>query len=195
MARSEELERRIDEFVRELAEEFGELPESDEPLITQIEDRAIKIGDAVMAKMMERGLRSGASTDRRECCPSCGRPEQQRSPTDEVPSLACVEMDGGQIQMRSQGQANSGRRTSVFDQPTVADAVRRVSPRGPADQVEPYRVDDQADQSSREGQREVLVRRRRRGAAATVGRLPIRDRSANLLLEETPVQRHYSTAA
>ena len=27
-------------------------------------------------------------------------PEQQRSPTDQVPSLACVEMDGGRIQIR-----------------------------------------------------------------------------------------------
>ena len=74
MADSTKLGLRIDEFVRELAEEFGELPESDEPLITQIEDRAIEIGDAVMAKMMQRGLRSGASTDHPECCPSCGRP-------------------------------------------------------------------------------------------------------------------------
>ncbi len=73
MAGSTDLERRIDEFVRELAEEFGELPESDEPLITQIEDRAIEIGDAVMAKMMERGLQPRLSTDGQECCPTCGQ--------------------------------------------------------------------------------------------------------------------------
>ena len=73
MENSTELERRIDEFVRELAGEFGELPESDEPLITQIEDRAIEIGDAVMAKMVERGLRPRPSTDSQECCPTCGR--------------------------------------------------------------------------------------------------------------------------
>ena len=46
MASSTKFGRRMDEFVRELAEEFGELPESDEPLITQIEDWAIEIGDA-----------------------------------------------------------------------------------------------------------------------------------------------------
>ena len=36
MANSTELEDRIDEFARKLAEAFGELTESDEPLITQI---------------------------------------------------------------------------------------------------------------------------------------------------------------
>jgi hypothetical protein len=74
MANSLELGRRIDAFVRELAEEFGDLPESDEPLITRIEDRAIEIGDLVMARIMERGLLSSASPDVRECCPACGRP-------------------------------------------------------------------------------------------------------------------------
>ncbi len=73
MADSTELGRRIDQFVRELAEEFGGLPESDEPLITQIEDRAIEVGDAVMVKIMERGLQSRPSPPSQECCPSCGR--------------------------------------------------------------------------------------------------------------------------
>ncbi len=78
MASSTELGCRIDEFVRELAEEFGELPESDEPLITRIEDRAIEIGDAVMAKMMERGLQPRPSTAGQECCPTCGRPGHRK---------------------------------------------------------------------------------------------------------------------
>jgi transposase len=78
MANSEELGHRIDEFVRELAEEFGEFPESDEPLITQIEDRAIEIGDAVMAKMMERGLQPRPSSNSQECCPTCGRPGHRK---------------------------------------------------------------------------------------------------------------------
>ena len=42
-----DMKHRIEEFVRELEEEFGELPESDEPLITQIEDWAIAIGVSV----------------------------------------------------------------------------------------------------------------------------------------------------
>ena len=73
MASSTKLADRIDEFVRELEEEFGELPKSDELLITRIEDRAIEIGDAVMTRMMQRKLASPTSTDSPECCPSCGR--------------------------------------------------------------------------------------------------------------------------
>ncbi len=73
MANSTELGCRIDEFVRELAEEFGELPESDEPLMTRIEDWAIDIGDAVMTTAVKRKLESRLSTDSQECCPTCGR--------------------------------------------------------------------------------------------------------------------------
>ena len=74
MADNTELGRRIDEFVRELAEEFGELPLSEEPLITRIEDWAIEIGDAVMTTAVQRKLKSRVSTDCQECCPNCGRP-------------------------------------------------------------------------------------------------------------------------
>ena len=78
MANSTELGRRIDEFVRELEEEFGELPESDEPLITQIEDWAIAIGDAMMVRVMQRKLESRPPGSSQECCPTCGRPGQHK---------------------------------------------------------------------------------------------------------------------
>ena len=67
------MKRRIEEFVRELEEEFGELPESNEPLITQIEDWSIAIGDAVMSGAMRRKLESQPTGDGGEC-PTCGRP-------------------------------------------------------------------------------------------------------------------------
>ena len=67
------MKRRIEEFVREFGDEFGELPESDEPLITRIEDWAIAIGDAVMCGTMKRKLES-QPTDNGENCPTCGRP-------------------------------------------------------------------------------------------------------------------------
>ena len=67
------MKRRIEEFVREFGDEFGELPESDEPLITRIEDWAIAIGDAVMCGTMKRKLES-QPTDNGGNCPKCGRP-------------------------------------------------------------------------------------------------------------------------
>lgn len=67
-----DMKHRIEEFVRELEDEFGELPESDEPLITQIEDWAIAIGDAVMSGAMKRKLES-QPTDNGGNCPTCGR--------------------------------------------------------------------------------------------------------------------------
>ena len=117
MADSTELGRRIDAFVRELAEEFGELPASDEPLITQIEDRAIEIGDAVMAKMMERGLRAGTSTDRRECCPSCGRPGHCKGNRDRL-----LQTRRGTVRLEEPEYYCSGCRKSFFpDEQAVGD--------------------------------------------------------------------------
>jgi hypothetical protein len=78
MVNSTELGRRIDAFVRELEEEFGELPESDEPLMTRIEDWAVEIGDAVMARAVERKLESPSSSSGQECCPTCGHPGRRK---------------------------------------------------------------------------------------------------------------------
>ncbi len=109
MASSTELGRRIDEFVRELAEEFGDLPESDEPLITQIEDRAIEIGDIVMAKIMERGLQSSASSDVRECCPSCGRPGQCKGDRERL-----IQTRRGEVRLKETEYYCLGCRKSFF---------------------------------------------------------------------------------
>ena len=102
MVSSTELGRRIDEFVRELEEEFGELPESDEPLITRIENWAVEIGDAVMARAMEGKLASRSSGSSPECCPTCGRPGRRKGnrrrllqtrrgkvPVDEIEYYCC----------------------------------------------------------------------------------------------------------
>ena len=74
-----DMKRRIDDLMRELAEEFEELPESDEPLITQIEDWAIAIGDAVTSGAMKQKLES-QPTDNGGNCPTCGRPGLRKGP-------------------------------------------------------------------------------------------------------------------
>ncbi len=84
MAGSSELQWRIAEFSREMAVEFGHFPESDEPLITQIEDKAVEIGDAVMAKMMELSLQSQTAIDSQQCCPSCGRIGHRKGNRDRI---------------------------------------------------------------------------------------------------------------
>ncbi len=109
MASSTKLGRRIDEFARELAEEFGELPKSDDPLITQIEDRAIEIGDAVMAKIMERGLQPRSSTDSQECCPTCGRPGHRKGNRGRL-----LQTRRGKVRLEEPEYYCSGCRKSFF---------------------------------------------------------------------------------
>ena len=109
MASSTELGRRIDEFVRELAEEFGELPESDEPLITQIEDWAIGIGDAVTTTAMEHKLESQALPDSQECCPTCGRPGHRKGNRGRL-----LQARRGEVRLKESEYYCSGCRKSFF---------------------------------------------------------------------------------
>jgi len=115
MADSMELGRRIDEFVRGLAEEFGELPESDEPLITRIEDWAVDIGDAVMARVIQRKLQSGVSTDSQECCPTCGRLGHRKGNRDRL-----LQTRRGNVRLEEPEYYCSGCRKSFFPAAQVA---------------------------------------------------------------------------
>jgi len=117
MANNTELGRRIDEFVREMAEEFWEFPESEEPLITQIEERAIEIGDAVMAKIMERGLSPRSSPARQQCCPTCGRPGHCKGARDRL-----LQTRRGTVRLEEPEYYCSGCRKSFFpDEQAVGD--------------------------------------------------------------------------
>jgi len=109
MANSTELGCRIDEFVRELAEEFGELPESDEPLMTRIEDWAIEIGDAVMTRAVERKLESRLPTDNQECCPTCGRPGHRKGSRGRL-----LQTRRGKVRLEEAEYYCSGCRKSFF---------------------------------------------------------------------------------
>ncbi len=109
MASSTKFGRRMDEFMRELAEEFGELPESDEPLITQIEDWAIEIGDAVMAKVMQQKLGSRRLSDVEPCCPTCERPGRYKGNRRRL-----VQTRRGEVHLEEAEYYCSGCRKSFF---------------------------------------------------------------------------------
>ena len=71
MATTGDLERRISELAEELCREFGQVEEREgECLMTQVEDFAAEIGDAVAARLMERELASRDSESDR-ICPCC----------------------------------------------------------------------------------------------------------------------------
>ena len=82
MATSPEMERRIHEFARELAEEFGGIEEREgECLMSSVEDFAAEIGDALAGRVMERELDSRWNEED-QCCPCCqrtGRMKRMRS--------------------------------------------------------------------------------------------------------------------
>lgn len=109
MTSSTVLGHRIDEFVRELEEEFGQLPESDEPLITRIEDWAIEIGDVVTARVMERNLESRSSSSGQECCPTCGRPGRRKGNRQRL-----LQTRRGKVRMKEVEYYCSGCRKSFF---------------------------------------------------------------------------------
>ncbi len=109
MADGTKLGLRIDEFARQLEEEFGELPESDGPLITRIEDWAIEIGDAVMTRVMQRKLESPSSTDSPECCPTCGRTGHCKGNRGRI-----LQTRRGQVRLEEVEYYCSGCRKSFF---------------------------------------------------------------------------------
>ena len=74
MATNSDLEQRISGLAEELSKEFGQLEEREgECLMTQVEDFAAEIGDAVAARLMEREL-SSRESERDRTCPCCQKP-------------------------------------------------------------------------------------------------------------------------
>jgi hypothetical protein len=74
MAATTNLEQRIRELAVELSREFGQVEEQDgECLMTQVEDFAAQIGDALAARIMEQELAARESEEDRDC-PCCQKP-------------------------------------------------------------------------------------------------------------------------
>jgi hypothetical protein len=74
MAKSLEVRRRIDEFARQLAEELGDVSDSEgDCWLDAIENRAVELGDAISVALIEQqAARQPALVDE-AACPQCGQ--------------------------------------------------------------------------------------------------------------------------
>lgn len=73
MATTDELQARISAFARELAAEFGEVDDSEAlSWLDAIETRAVEIGDAVQAELVQQASARRPAEDA-STCPQCGQ--------------------------------------------------------------------------------------------------------------------------
>ena len=74
MAVTQEMKERIAAFARELAEELGEVDDSDAlSLLDAIESQAVEIGDAISTELLERRAAELPTSDEESTCPQCGK--------------------------------------------------------------------------------------------------------------------------
>jgi hypothetical protein len=83
MATSKDLRERIQAMARQLAlEEMEDLNEEDgDCWLDAIENRAIEIGDALAAALIEERSRARSDADE-SLCPECGKPGRYRGPRE-----------------------------------------------------------------------------------------------------------------
>ena len=74
MAASQEVKDRIAAFARELAEELGEVDDSDAlSWLDAIERESVEIGDAISVALLELRAAELPSSDKESTCPKCGK--------------------------------------------------------------------------------------------------------------------------
>jgi len=74
METSHAFQRRIEEFARQLGEEFGEVDDSDgDCWLDAIENRAVAMGDAVSKALIARQSAKQPSIGEESSCPQCGK--------------------------------------------------------------------------------------------------------------------------
>jgi hypothetical protein len=74
MATSQEIQDRIATFVRELAEDLGEVDDSDAlSWLDAIETQAVEIGDAISVELLRRRSADRADEGDESICPQCGQ--------------------------------------------------------------------------------------------------------------------------
>lgn len=74
MATTQEMQERIAAFARELAEEMGEVDDSDAlSWLDAIESQAVEIGDAISVELLKRKSTDRPAADEQSTCPQCGK--------------------------------------------------------------------------------------------------------------------------
>ena len=74
MAINQEMKERIAAFARELAEELGEVDDSNAlSWLDAIETQAVEIGDAISVELLERRAAELPAADEESTCPKCGK--------------------------------------------------------------------------------------------------------------------------
>jgi hypothetical protein len=74
MAITHDMKARIAAFARELAEEFGEVDDSDAlSWLDAVETQAVEIGDAISTELLEQRAAELPSPAEESTCPKCGK--------------------------------------------------------------------------------------------------------------------------
>lgn len=74
MAKKQEIKDRIEAFARELAEEMGEVDDSNAlSWLDAVESQAVEIGDAVSTALLERRGADLPTSGEEATCPQCGK--------------------------------------------------------------------------------------------------------------------------
>ena len=74
MATTQEMKERIAAFAREMAEEMGEVDDSDAlSWLDAIESHAIEIGDSISVEVLRQKSMDSAACDEQSSCPQCGK--------------------------------------------------------------------------------------------------------------------------
>lgn len=83
MATKVEIKERVAAFVRELAEELGEVDDRDAlSWLDAIETQAVEIGDAVSIELLRQKAKDHAAADAPSTCPKCGKLGRYRGQRD-----------------------------------------------------------------------------------------------------------------
>lgn len=83
MATTQEMRQRIEAFARTLAEEFGEVDDSNAlSWLDAIESRAVEISDAVATELVKQKVAERPVDPSESTCPKCDQPGEYRGQRD-----------------------------------------------------------------------------------------------------------------